>query len=346
MTTPTAPSPLLPALAKPITVGGREIANRLWLAPMAGLGHVAHREVVDSYGGCGLLFTEMCTARGLDTEKPQNSPVFRWRAEELDRLVCQLLGGDPVFMALAARRVEREGFFGVDVNMGCAVSGIVKRGAGADLLREPDRAVAVVRSIRQAVSLPLFVKFRTGWSVDPAPAVDLAKRLEDAGADCLTFHPRVAPDLRTRPPRLDHLRLIKAAVTIPVIGNGDVVLPEDCQRMLDLTGCDGVALGRAAVCRPWIFAQWVEGFEPGQQTFQQCALRLADALEIHFDPSRAVTRFKKFAVFFAANYAFGHALLPKLTQGKTMAEMRANVLALLGQEREMTHRPNSLLFTY
>ncbi|MGE4554451.1 MAG: tRNA-dihydrouridine synthase, partial [Desulfovibrionaceae bacterium] len=142
-------------LARPLTIRGRRVANRLWLAPMAGLGHVAYREVLGHYGGCGLAFTEMCSARALPTENPRVSPVFRWREAELDSLVCQIAGADPAELARAARRVEDEGFFGVDINMGCSVSGIVKKGAGAALLRDHDAALAALDAVRSAVAMPV-----------------------------------------------------------------------------------------------------------------------------------------------------------------------------------------------
>ncbi|WP_243544717.1 tRNA dihydrouridine synthase [Pseudodesulfovibrio tunisiensis] len=337
---------LVAQLARPLKIRGRQVANRLWLAPMAGLGHVAFREVLDGYGGCGLLFTEMCTARGLPTEKPSRSSVFRWREEELPRLVCQLMGGDPREMAEAAKRVEREGFFGVDVNMGCSVSGVVKRHAGADLLRHPDRAEAVVRAIREAVDIPMFVKFRTGWDSDPSGAVALARRFQEIGVDCLVFHPRVAPDRRTRPPELEHIRLVREAVDIPVIGNGNVCLPDDCARMLEATGCHGVSIGRMAVARPWLFAEWTGlGVPESDNPYLDLGLRVCDSLERHYDPTRAIKLYRKFLIYYAANFAYGHSLLSRLGKGTTMGAMRENLCELVRPDMSISRRPNALLFS-
>ena len=161
-----------------ITIGKKRIENRLFLAPMAGLGHAAFREVVSEFGGYGLLFTGMCSAKALPHENPAVSPVFKWRKSELATLVCQIFGPDPLSMALAAQRIEREGFFGVDLNFGCSVAAICKRGCGAALLRDPDLAVEILARVRGSVTIPVFVKFRTGWTSDPAPAVELAKRFE------------------------------------------------------------------------------------------------------------------------------------------------------------------------
>jgi len=335
-------------LARPLTLAGRSVANRLWLAPMAGLGHVAFREVLGHYGGCGLAFTEMCSARALPTENPRVSPVFRWREAELGALVCQIAGADPAELALAARRVESEGFFGVDINMGCSVPGIVKKGAGAALLRDHGAALAALEAVRSAVTIPVFVKFRTGWSPEVEPAVALARRFESAGADCLVFHPRVAPDKRTRPPRRDHIRAVAEAVTIPVLGNGDVVTPEDCLDMLRKTGCAGVSVGRMAIARPWLFAQWTGGELPAEvlagEGFRDYALRLADALDRHFDPVRALKRFKLFTIYFAANFTYGHALQARFLAARSMDEVREAARVHLVSGLRLAGRPNMNLF--
>ncbi|MEF2230882.1 MAG: tRNA-dihydrouridine synthase family protein [Pseudodesulfovibrio sp.] len=331
-------------LNRPLAVGGRTVANRLWLAPMAGLGHVAFREVLDGYGGCGLLFTEMCGARALPTENPRVSMVFRWREAELPRLVCQIAGSAPADMARAARRVEDEGFFGVDINMGCSVPGIVKKGAGAALLRDPEAALAVVAAVRAEVAIPLFVKFRTGWTPDVGPAVALARRFEEAGVDCLVFHPRVAPDRRTRPSVRDHIRAVAEAVSIPVMGNGDVILPGDCLDMLDQTGCAGVSVGRMAMARPWLFAEWTRGHEPGPTAYLDYALAMADALSRHFEPIPALKRFKRFTVYYAANFSYGHGLQSRFLACRSMDQVRAVALAHVEPGLQLVGRPNMNLY--
>ncbi len=331
-------------LNRPLSIGGKAVANRLWLAPMAGLGHVAYRQVLDDFGGCGLMFSEMCSARAVPTENRLTSPVFSWRPEELDHLVCQIAGGTPEELVPAARRVEDEGFFGLDINMGCSVSGIVKKNAGAALLREPDAALAAVEAVRKEISIPLFVKFRTGWSPDVGPAVNLAQRFESAGVDCLVFHPRVAPDKRTRPPVLNNIKAIKEAVSIPVFGNGDVVTPEDCLRMIDTTGCDGVSVGRMAMARPWLFAEWTGDFVADENIFQDYALNLANALDTHLDPIRALKRYKLFTVYFAANFTFGHRLQSKFLAAKSMDQVRKVIHEHLRPGMQLTRRPNMNMY--
>ncbi|QGY39699.1 tRNA-dihydrouridine synthase family protein [Pseudodesulfovibrio cashew] len=331
-------------LTRPLSIAGRPVANRLWLAPMAGLTHVAYREVLEEYGGCGLLFTEMCSAKGVPTENRNVSPVFRWRDEELHRLVCQVVGADPGELLPAVRRVEDEGFFGVDINMGCSAPGIVKRNSGAALLRDPGAALAAVEAVRREVSIPLFVKFRTGWTRDVEPAATLARRFEEAGVDCLVFHPRVAPDKRTRPPVREHIRAIKEAVSIPVLGNGDVVTPSDCLEMLETTGCDGVSVGRMAVARPWLFAEWTGGPVPDEACFRDYALRLADLLDHYFDPIRALKRFRLFTVYFAANFTYGHSLQSRFLGAKSMDEVRDVVREHVKPGMQLVSRPNMNMY--
>jgi nifR3 family TIM-barrel protein len=332
-------------LGSDFTVGNRIINGRLALAPMSKLGHVAFRELAAGYGGYGLLFTEMCGARSLPSANSRVSSCFRWRDRELDHLVCQIYGSDPREMALAAQRVELEGFFGVDMNMGCSVSGICKHGCGAALLRNPDRAVAVIREVRKAVSLPVFIKYRTGWEDNVVFAIDMARRFEDAGADCLTFHPRVAPDRRSRPPKWEYIARIKEAVSIPVLGNGNVFTLEDCRTMVEQTGCDGVALGRMAIARPWIFAEWTGRFKPDPDLFRQAALTLVDLLEIHFGPDMGFRYFKKYSQYLAANFIYGHTIWPKLWQGESLDAVRENIEACLNPCPLLSSRPSLYMFT-
>jgi nifR3 family TIM-barrel protein len=286
---------------------------------MAQLGHVAYRELLADYGGCGLMFSEMCSARRLPTENPANSTYFRWREAERAHLVIQIVGADPREMAAAARRIEAEGLFGVDLNFGCSVAAICRRNCGAALLETPGRAEAVVRAVRAAVDLPLFVKFRTGWRDDPRVPVDLARRFAAAGADALTFHPRVAPDRRNRPAKWDYIRRVKAAVPIPVFGNGDVFSAADCLRMLETTGCDGVAIGRMAITQPWLFSHWLSAQPPAESVYAETPLAMARLIQRHFEPAKALRRYKKFLSYYAANFRFGHTLYGKTANVTTMA---------------------------
>ena len=332
-------------ISVPLKVGTVVMHSRLALAPMAGLGHVAMREVIAGFGGYGFMVTEMCNARAVPQENRRLSPVFRWRDGEAGSLVCQIFGGEPEEMAAAARRIEAEGLLGVDINMGCSVAAICKKGYGAALLKDPQRAVAIVRAVREAVRCPVMVKFRSGWENTPDLAVDLARRFADAGADLLTFHPRVAPDRRSRPPRWEHIRAVARAVSIPVFGNGNVFCAADCARMLDDTGCAGVSIGRMAIARPWIFAELAGTFTPDEDVFLRTALAVIDAIWRHYEPTRAIKMYKKFAPYLAANFVFGHSLWPALVRGETREDMADNAVRVLGPRPQVASTPNAFLFT-
>jgi nifR3 family TIM-barrel protein len=331
-------------LRQPLKIGNKSIAGRLVLAPMTFLGHVAFRELVSRYGGYGLLYSEMCSAKTIPTENRFVSPYFRWRDEERSRLVCQIFGADPAVMARAARRVETEQLFGVDINFGCSNGSICRQNCGAAILKDPDLAVRIVAEVRQAVSFPLSVKFRTGWEDDPRSAVDLARRFEEAGADALIFHPRVAPDRRSRPPKWAYIGLVKAAVGIPVFGNGDVFDRNDCRRIIEKTGCDGVALGRMAIARPWIFAQWANDLKPGPDIFREAALQLAGLLGQHYDPVAALRRFKRFAFYFAANFKFGHRFYTRLLNAGDLLQVEQILRQFFDRPPDLVSGPNLNFF--
>ena len=331
-------------LRQPLSIGGKALDTRLVLAPMSFLGHIAFRELVSRYGGCGLLFTEMCSARAIPSENRFVSPYFRWRDEERSRLICQIFGDEPRLMAEAARRIENEGLFGVDINMGCSNTTICRRNCGAALLKKPELATAIVSAVRAAVSCPVTVKYRTGWKDDPQPAIQLAKSFEDAGADALTFHPRVAPDRRSRPPRWAYIGLVKQAVSIPVFGNGDVFDRNDCVRMITETGCDGVALGRMAIARPWIFAEFLDNLQPSREIFLEAAIGLIKLLEFHYDPVRAIKRFKRFSFYFCANFRFGHALYTRILNAAEMTDIEIILRRFFEQPPDIQSRPNMNFF--
>ena len=305
-------------LTRPLAVGNRMVDKRLVLSPMAGVGHLVFRELVAGFGGYGLLFSEMCNARSVAQGNKNILLGYMWNPRELPRLVCQIYGNQPQVMADAARRIQAEGFFGVDLNFGCSVAKMCRQNYGAALLKQPDLAGRIVAAVRKAVSVPLFVKFRTGWSDDPLQAVELARRFEDAGADAVTYHPRVAPDRRTRPPRWAYIQKVKTAVRIPVFGNGNVFSAEDCLRLLHTTGCDGVSIGRLALAKPWIFAEWTRGVTPEPAVYRDTALKLLERMADRFGPDIGLRRYLKFMAYFSANFKFGHSLYAMTRKAATI----------------------------
>ncbi len=354
------------SLLAPLKIKCKNIENRLFLAPMAGLGHVAFREIVAEFGGFGLLFTGMCSARAIPGENRNISTVFKWRDKELPWLVCQIFGSDPDSMVKAAQRIEKEGFFGIDLNFGCCAAAICKRGSGAALLKDPDLAREIVKQVRSAVDIPLFVKFRTGWDNDPSNAASMAASFEDAGADALVFHPRVAPDRRARLPKWQHIKEIKNAVTIPVFGNGNVFDSNDCEKIVKESGCDGISIGRMAVAKPWIFAALTNTTNiktiPGdmrmhenvlssyeksypENIYHHTASRMITLLLNHHDERTALKMFKKFVPYFTSSFKFGHSICKQLLKGENTKEIKASIDSILQPVPETVERPNLHLFS-
>jgi tRNA-dihydrouridine synthase len=248
-------------------------------------------------------------------------------------------------MAAAAQRIETEGFFGIDINFGCSDVSICRQNCGAAILKAPDLATKIVAAIRKSVSIPLFVKFRTGWKDDPQAAADLAKRFEDAGADALTYHPRVAPDRRSRPPKWAYIGMVKQTVSIPVFGNGNVFDQQDCWNMLHTTGCDGVAIGRMAIARPWLFAEWSDGLKVDKKIYFETASSLAKLMLKHFSPTKALRRFKRFAFYFSANFKFGHTLFTGIQNAHNMQEAETILSRFFKTPAETFSRPNMNFFS-
>jgi nifR3 family TIM-barrel protein len=327
-------------LNTPLQIGRRTIPGRLVLAPMTFLGHLAYREVLAELGGCGLMFSEMCSAGRVPTEDRTASAYFRWRDQEAQTLSIQIVGNRPERMALAAKRIESEGLWGVDINLGCATRAVCKYDQGAALLKNAKAAAALVQCVRRAVKCPLTVKFRTGWEDNPTIPVDIARRLEDVGVDALTFHPRVAPDRRNRPPKWEYIARVKQAVSIPVFGNGNVFDAADCLNMLQTTGCDGVALGRLAIARPWLFAQWTLGKVPPPAVGKCIALRLALLVQRYFDPQSALRRFKRYSVYLAANYTYGNSLYNRLRNAADFSAVDGILRRFFDAQPRQLQRPN------
>jgi tRNA-dihydrouridine synthase B len=327
-------------LNRPLKIGSRTIPNRLVLAPMTFLGHVAYRQLLDELGGCGLRFSEMCSAGRIPQEDRRVSPYFRWRDAEAGHLAIQIVGNKPERMALAAQRIQAEGLWGVDINLGCSTTAICKHNLGAALLKDSRAAIDLVSRVRRAVTCPVTVKFRTGWKDDPRIPVEFARRLEDAGVDALTFHPRVAPDRRNRPPRWEYIGRVKEAVSIPVFGNGDVFDADDCLRMMKITGCDGVALGRIAIARPWLFRHWINGTAPPATIYKDVSLRLSTLLQHYFDGKSAMRRYQRYAPYLASNFAFGNSLYNRLRNAADFQTIETALEDFFRNNPTLLRRPN------
>ena len=233
-------------------IGSVELENKTILAPLAGITNLPFR-LIAKEAGCALVCSEMVSAHGLVKGSHRTRQLLDSRPEEKP-LSVQIFGSQPDVMAEAARLVESAGADIIDINFGCAVKKITKTGSGVALMREPDTAEAVIRSVRKAVAIPLTVKLRSGWDATGAQAFEISQIAEFCGVDAIAIHPRTATQGFSGHADWSIIKKLKKRVAVPVIGNGDIFSAEDAMAMLDQTGCDAIMIGRMAIGYPWIFS--------------------------------------------------------------------------------------------
>jgi tRNA-dihydrouridine synthase B len=234
-------------------IGSVEIDPPVFLAPMSGINDRSFRLLCQEIGA-GAVWTGLLSANAVQFRSRKTEDMLRFAPEE--HPVCaQVFGAEPAIVAQAAAEAERHGADMVDINLGCAVPKVLKGRAGAALMADPERAEAIVRACVQAVSCPVLAKMRSGWKDRGEDAVQLARRCERAGAAAVTIHPRWVGQRFLGDADWATIRQVKQAVSVPVIGSGDVRSAADALRMRSETGCDAVMIGQAALGNPWIFTQ-------------------------------------------------------------------------------------------
>lgn len=246
-----------------LRIGNVTMENPLVLGPMAGVTDLPFRLLCKEMG-CGLLYTEMVSAKALYYKNKNTLPLLETDPKE-QPLAVQLFGSEPELMAEMAKTLEDKGYQFIDINMGCPVPKIVNNHEGSALMKEPLLVGKIIETMAKAVKLPVTVKFRKGFTEDTANAVEIARIAQESGAAAVAVHGRTREQFYSGQADWDIIRQVKEAVSIPVIGNGDVADVDSYLKMKEVTGCDGVMIGRAAKGNPWVFQQIAAYINKGER---------------------------------------------------------------------------------
>lgn len=309
-----------------LSFGALDLEPAVTLAPMAGVTDTVFRRFIRNLGGCGLIMTEFTSSHGIVANNKRRvagkkipaRTSFNYLYYEPDEhpIVAQLFGSEPAVLADAARVVEDLGFDGVDLNFGCPVKKVTTCNGGSGLLRDLPLIQEILEAVRAAVSIPFTCKFRTGWNDDEIVCCEVGRIAEGSGLQGVALHGRTRAQGYAGNANWDLIAELKRAVSIPVVGNGDVFSPEDAVRMFQHTGCDGVMIGRAAASNPWIFKQiqqYVATGEYEQPTERDRYEMIRDYYQLLLAKSDRVSgkvdgKMKQFATYFTRGVRNGTQL--------------------------------------
>ena len=315
-----------------------ELKNNVFLAPMAGVTDKAFRLIAKPFGPA-LMYTEMVSGKGLFYKNKKTADLLD--ADPAEKPVAaQLFGHEPKVLAEIAERALDYGAELVDINMGCPAPKIVNNGDGSAISKTPELAGEIVAQVSAAVSVPVTVKIRKGWDDASVNAVEMAKIAEAAGAAAVTVHGRTREQFYSGKADLDIIKAVKEAVSIPVIGNGDITDGESARYMLDYTGCDGIMIGRAAEGNPWVFRQVIHYLETGEELPNPTLTERADMMEEHLSllvkfkgGYRGIQEARKHMAWYIKGMPGGARLREIINTASTEAEMREVIKMLRAAEK-------------
>lgn len=309
-----------------MNIGNLKIEGYAALAPMAGVADRAMREICREYGAAYTV-SELVSSKGISMDDRKSKTLMA--VHEAERpIAVQIFGSDPEVMAVAAVKACEGNPDFLDINMGCPAPKVAGNGGGSALLKDPVLAEKIVKSVVNAVDLPVTVKIRSGWDAESINAVEVAKRCEAAGASAITVHGRTRAQMYAPPVNLDIIRDVKRAVKIPVIGNGDICSAKDAAFMYEYTGCDFLMVGRAAMGAPWIFSQINAYLEhetvlPDPPLAKRLAvlLRQVELMLEYKDPHNAILESRKHAAWYLKGMRGAATLRRKCGEIKSYADV-------------------------
>ncbi|RAP53916.1 MAG: tRNA dihydrouridine synthase DusB [Methanosphaera sp. rholeuAM130] len=305
-----------------------KIDNQVVLAPMSGICDYAFRHIIKSMG-CGLIETEMISDRSVLQYNDKTKEMLE--VSDCEKPVSlQIFGSEIESLTSASKFIsENTNADILDINMGCPVRKVAEKGkSGCALLRNPTKAYDIIKSIVDAVDMPVTVKIRSGWDKYNINAVEIAEKIEDAGASAITVHPRTREQKYMGKSDWNIIKEVKKSVTIPVIGNGDITSCYEAERMLDETGCDAVMIGRAVLGNPWIIADCVnyleEGIEPSRirsRDKMEVIKKHAQLLAKHSTPEVCLMKMRKHAAYYVKGHFGSVDIKRKIFTMKTTEEL-------------------------
>ena len=311
---------------KALKIGGVTIKNPLVLAPMAGVTDLPFRLLCREQGA-GLLCMEMVSAKAILYKNRNTEELLRIDSRE-NPVSLQFFGDDPDVLAEAVRQIGGRPFDILDFNMGCPVPKVVNNGEGSALMKRPELAGKILRALVRAAGRPVTVKIRRGFDEEHVNAVEIAKIAEDAGVAAIAVHGRTREQYYSGKADWDIIRRVKEAVSVPVIGNGDVDSPEKARAMLEETGCDGVMIGRAARGNPWIFSRTLHYLETGEVLppppageVREMILRHARMLLDYKGEYTGIREMRKHVAWYTAGFPHSARLRGKVNEVQSLEEL-------------------------